>query len=94
MNMHAGIQPVLPQAQDFEESPFGGSLLPSVVRAAHWLLVGEGTVYRSCTLLASPPFSWVLHVSSIWALGMVYMGFSKLQVRPTISSNTRFQNLV
>lgn len=47
--MHAGIQPELPQAQDFEESPFGGSLLPSVV-FAHRILVGEGTVYHSCTL--------------------------------------------
>lgn len=38
------------EVQDFEESPFGGGLLPSVVCAAHWLLVGEGTVCLSCAL--------------------------------------------
>lgn len=29
---------------------------------------------------ASPPFSWVLHISSIWALVMVSLGSPKLPV--------------
>lgn len=58
-----------------------------------WFMPHTGSLWAKAQFIihvpcpARPPFSWALHISSIWALVIVYMSFPKLQVGRVATSH-------